>query len=148
MSVQENKRVVKKLFERINHHQLKVLDELLIADFIWHGNNNQSKADYQVDVEAVIAAFPDANWVIEEILGEEDKIVVRWTFRGTQRNAWAKVPASEKQVTYGGTTIFRVIEGKIAEVWNNENLLSLYRQIGFQITPPQKNRWWRKRDKK
>ena len=145
--MQENKLVVKKLFEGINNQDLEILDRLLIADFVWHGNNNQSKADYQKDVEAVIAAFPDAKWAIEEILGEEDKIVVRWTFSGTQRKAWEEVPASGKRVTYGGTTIFRLIEGRIAEVWNNENLLSLYRQMGFQITPPQKNRWWKRSNK-
>ena len=144
--MQENKLVVKKVFEGINNQDLEVLDQLLNIDFVWHGNNDQSKANYQKDVEAVIAAFPDAKWAIEEILGEEDKVIVRWTFSGTQRNDWEGVPASEKRVTYGGITIFRLVDGKIAEVWNNENLLSLYRQMGFQITPPKKIRWWRKRN--
>lgn len=146
--MQENKSVVKKLFEGINNQDLEVFDRLLNTDFVWYGNNDQSKTDYQKDVGAVIVAFPDAKWAIEEILGEEDKVIVRWIFSGTQRKDWEGVPASEKRVTYGGTTIFRVNEGKITEVWNNENLLSLYRQMGFQITPPQKNRWWRKRKKK
>jgi steroid delta-isomerase-like uncharacterized protein len=145
MPIQENKWLVKKLFEGINNQDLEVLDRLLNTDFLWHGNNDQSKVDYQNDVEAVIAAFPDAKWVIEDILGEEDRIVVRWTFRGTHRKDWEGVPASGKRVTYAGITIFRVIEGKITEVWNNENLLSLYRQMGFKITPPQKNSWWRQR---
>jgi steroid delta-isomerase-like uncharacterized protein len=143
MSDQEHELIVKKLFEEINGRNVGILERLLTSNFVWHGNNDQGRDEYKKDVNAVIAAFPDAKWNIDEIRSEEDKVVVRWSFSGTQRKAWGEVPSSGRQVTYGGITIFRLEEGKIAEVWNNENLLSLYRQIGVQITLPKKKKWWR-----
>ena len=143
MSDPEHRLVVKKLFEGLNGRNVDILDRLLTPNFVWHGNNDQGRDEYKQDVNAVIAAFPDAKWDIDEILSKEDKVVVRWSFSGTQRNAWGGVPASGKHVTYGGITIFRLKEAKIAEVWNNENLLSLYRQIGIQISLPKKKKWWR-----
>jgi steroid delta-isomerase-like uncharacterized protein len=148
MSTQKNKLVIEKMFAGLNHRELEVLEQLLKDDFVWHGNNDQSKKSYQKDVKTLIAAFPDAQWVIEEILGVDDRVIVRWSFRGTQQNDWEGVPASEKRVTYGGITIFRLRAGQLVEAWNNENLLSFYRQLGFQISVTQKNRWWQKRSPK
>jgi len=65
-------------------------------------------------------------------------VVVRWTFRGTQKGAWENLPATGKRVTYGGISICRVEGGKLAEVWNNENLLGFFRQLGFELTRPKK----------
>lgn len=135
MSSIENKLAIKMFFEGLNQRELDLLDKILTENFVWHGNNDQSREDYRKDLNGVIAAFPNAEWIIEDLLGEEDKVTIRWTFHGTHKNAWETIPATGKRVRYGGISICRLADGKIAEVWNNENLLSLYRQLGFRIDP-------------
>jgi steroid delta-isomerase-like uncharacterized protein len=143
MSTKANKQLIQKFFEALNQRELGILEALLTPNFVWHGNVDQSREDYRKDLQGVIAAFPDAKWIVEDLLADEDKVVIRWTFHGTHAHNWESTAATGKQITYGGISICRLLDGKVAEVWNNENLLSLYRQLGFQVNPTQKRKWWK-----
>ena len=49
---------------------------------------------------------------------------------GTHRGTLHGVPATGKRVVFGGTDIFRVADGRIAEGWSNYDRLSILQQIG------------------
>jgi predicted ester cyclase len=136
MSSEENTAIIKRFFDGINQGKINVLDEVIGAGFVWHGTNNLSMEDYRKDLSGLFAAFPDAHWTIEDLIAQGDKVVIRWTFRGTQERGWEDLPATGKHVSYGGISICRVDGGKLVEVWNNENLLGLFRQLGFKMVPP------------
>ena len=142
MSSEENKSLVKTLFEGINQKGLEAYDQMVTPDFVWHGVIDQSRKEYRKDLGSVLAAFPNAKWEIRDLLCEGDKVVVRWTFSGTHTNPWGTLPATRKKIKYGGISIYRTEDEKIVEVWNNESLLSLYRQLGFNIRPPRKRKFF------
>lgn len=142
MTSKESKLLVKKLFEGINRIGLEAYAQMVTSNFVWHGVIDQSKKQYRKDLGSVLAAFPDANWEIHDLLCEDDKVVVRWTFSGTHTKPWGTLPATGKKITYGGISIYRIDDGKLAEVWNNESLLSLYRQLGFKIRPPGRRKFF------
>jgi steroid delta-isomerase-like uncharacterized protein len=106
------KGLIKKFFEALNQQELGIFEEILTLDFVWQGNNVQSREDYRKDLEGVIKAFPDAKWNIEDLLAEEDKVIIRWTFHGTHKYAWENVPATGKRITYSGITICRLVEAR------------------------------------
>lgn len=56
--------------------------------------------------------------LIEQYIAEGDRVMVCWTFHGTHQGEFHSLPATYKQVTYSGTNIFRIADGKIAEVWD------------------------------
>ncbi len=80
------------------------------------------------------SAFSDLNMTIEEQIAEGDKVVSRYTWRGTHRGEFFGVPAIGKQVAVPGIAIDRIVEGKSVEGWGLMNLLSMLTQLGV-ISP-------------
>ena len=56
--------------------------------------------------------------------------MVRWTFYGTHQSEFVGLPATQRQVRYAGVNIFRIADGKIVEIWDLLDRLSLWQQLG------------------
>jgi ketosteroid isomerase-like protein len=67
---------------------------------------------------------------VEEMIAEGDRVMVRWSSRGTHLGESHGLPPTGKQVTNSGINIFRVADGKIAEVWDIFDRLWLWQQLG------------------
>jgi predicted ester cyclase len=52
-------------------------------------------------------AFPDFHSTIEEQIAEGDKVVTRWTIRGTQQGEFRGIAPSGEQITLKGIGILR-----------------------------------------
>ena len=72
---------------------------------------------------------------VDDLVAEGDKVVVRWTFRGTHPGEFQGVPPTGKQVTIIGISIFRIVGNKVVEDWTIIDLLGLLQQLGV-IPPP------------
>jgi predicted ester cyclase len=75
-------------------------------------------------------AFPDTRITIEDQVAEGDRVVTRWTARGTHQGDLMGIPPSGVSGEIGGVTINRISRGKIAATWGSYDLLGLMRQIG------------------
>ena len=42
--------------------------------------------------QMMATAFPDGQWIIDDLIAEDDKVLMRWTFRGTHQGALASIP--------------------------------------------------------
>jgi len=65
-------------------------------------------------------------------------VVVRWTMRGTNTGdivTLMHIPATGKQVTLTGIGISRTVEGKTVELWNEQDYLGLFQQLGLIPVP-------------
>jgi steroid delta-isomerase-like uncharacterized protein len=78
--------------------------------------------------------FPDLRFTMEEVIGEGDRAVVRWTARGTHRGALMGVAPTGKHMVITGISILRVAHGKIAEHRLNWDTLGMLQQLG--VVPP------------
>ncbi len=56
--------------------------------------------------------------------------MTRWTFRGTQTGEYLGIPPTGRRVTFTGTTIYRIADGKAAECWWNYDTLGMLQQLG------------------
>ena len=81
------------------------------------------------------AVLPDLRDTIEELMAEGDRVVARWTARGTHRGPFMGVEPTGVQVTIAGTSIYRFQNGRIAEEWKVWDLWGALRQIGAQAEP-------------
>ncbi len=63
----------------------------------------------------------------------EDRVVTRVTYTGTQVLPWAGLPASNKATKVIGIDIFRVVDGRITELWHSADHLELAIQLGGKI---------------
>ncbi len=82
-------------------------------------------------------AFPDIHFTVEDQIAETDKVVTRWTARGTHRGQLMGIPATNRSVTWAGITIHRIADGRVAESWVSSDALGLMQQLGVSPTPGQ-----------
>jgi steroid delta-isomerase-like uncharacterized protein len=77
------------------------------------------------------SAFPDLRVTTEDLIAEGDKVVLRWTARGTHEGDLPGVPATGKQATLKGIDILRLADGRIVERWAEYDNLGLLQQLGL-----------------
>lgn len=74
--------------------------------------------------------FPDLNLRIEDILQDGDKVVVRATMAGTQREPFMGFPAKNRTMSIQVVDIHEVKDGKIVRTWHTEDWMTGLRQLG------------------
>ena len=137
MSTEMNEAVVRRLFDEITKGNLTVADELIAEDYAQHsafGIPNGREAFKQF-FRAFAAAVPDAHFVIEDVIAEDDKVVTRLTVTGTQTGALQGIPPTGKTFSMKGIDIFRVVDGKIVEHWDAVDQLGMLQQLGVVSMP-------------
>jgi steroid delta-isomerase-like uncharacterized protein len=139
MSTIENKQVIGNfLDEVINQGKLERADALVRSDFIELDplpGQRQGREGLKEMIGLIRSAFPDTNWVVEEMVAEGDKVVTRFHWTGTHEGAFLGIPATGKQVKVNGVVIDRLDEGKMAESRILMNDLSLLQQLGVVPMP-------------
>jgi steroid delta-isomerase-like uncharacterized protein len=138
MSVEENKRLVRRYFEDAPYNP-EACDEIFASSFQFHAivhadltpqvvvsDPQSEKAFYERRKET----WGGWHIVIEEMIAEGDRVVVRWSSRGAHQGEVHGLPATGKEVTNSGVNIFRIENGKIAEVWDIFDRLWLWQQLG------------------
>jgi predicted ester cyclase len=83
----------------------------------------------------LIAAFPDWHWEMRHIVIDGDYIAVHFTVTGTHRGAFQGIEATGRRVTISEFTLYRVEDGKFAEVWDLADMDAVMRQIGQGEAP-------------
>ncbi len=140
MSAEENKALVRRYVEEVvNRRSLDVLDEIFAADFVQYGGEPDQVSgveDLKQFFVMLRSGFPDFQGTIEDLFATEgDKVVLRFTFRGTHQGEFMGVAPTGRQVTMAGIDIFRVADGKIVELWGQEDMLGMMQQLGVVPEP-------------
>lgn len=65
------------------------------------------------------------------MITEGDRVVYRSTIKGTQTGEFLGIPPTGKSVKVNDFTLLRFENGKIAEWWNETNLLEVMQQLGL-----------------
>ena len=134
-SAEGNKAVARRWFEELfNAQNLDVADEITAQDSVNHDPllthlPSGPEGDKYV-VNLYHGSFPDAQITIEDQIVQGDRVVTRWTGRGTHRVEFMGVPPSGNRVEIAGMTINRISGGMIAETWTIYDALGLMQQIG------------------
>jgi predicted ester cyclase len=76
------------------------------------------------------AAFPDLTHTIEEVVVERDRVVVRFTLRGTHTGNYMGVPASGQPVEVGAMARLDIDAGKVRSLVAQFDELGMMRRIG------------------
>jgi steroid delta-isomerase-like uncharacterized protein len=80
-------------------------------------------------------AFPDNRYSVEEQVAEGDMVVTRWIASGTHQGEIMGIAPTGNRVTYAGTSVERIVDGKIEETWDNYDALGMMQQIGAIPSP-------------
>ena len=78
----------------------------------------------------LLRAYPDLHVAVEDLFGEDDRLVARNTVTGTHRGEYLGRPATGRSVSYAEMFIFRFADGRIVETWGVVDLLAQLKQLG------------------
>ena len=128
MGIEENKEVVRQFVERVyNQGDTFAIDELFAIDFVSHsltivpcrdGTLEQLKQFH----ESIPNNWSDVSAIIEDMIAEGDKISLSMTVNGKRDGKYVITPH---------LSMFRIQDGKIAEMWDLYNQLSHFQQLDF-----------------
>jgi predicted ester cyclase len=79
---------------------------------------------------------PDRALVDDLIICAGDYVIVRTMVHNSDTTGVDRNPATGKSYVISGIDIYRFANGKVVERWGNADLVSMYRQIGYTLTPP------------
>ncbi len=141
LSAEENKAVVRRLFEEVvNEGNLAALDELITDDIVTHTPVPDITPDREGFLQFLgvfLTAFPTQHTEMHDVIAEGDRVAVRHTHHVTQGGEFMGMPPSGREARVEGIEIFRVSEGRIAEMWHQDDLLGLMQQLGAIPEPEQ-----------
>lgn len=136
----ENKALIRRWIEEVwNQGREDLIDQMRAPDTLTTGlgeggQESRGDAPFRAFYKNLRGTFPDLHLTIEDVIAEGDKVVARLTMEGTHMGSLL-APATGRSVTFTGTVIARIANGKIAESWNNLDQLGMLRQIG--ALPPE-----------
>lgn len=117
--------------ELLNTHDLDLVDRFVGETYV---NHNEYVADgREANREfwkAFFTAFPDVSGTMEDLVIAGDRVVGRFTYRGTHTGEFMGIPASGKPIEMRTIDIWRVEDGMFVEHWDEINSLQLFQQIG------------------
>jgi predicted ester cyclase len=73
--------------------------------------------------------FPDLTVTDSFGVAQGDIVAVYWTAQGTSKGNFLMWPPTGNPVEYAGSSMYRVEDSKIAEIWEARNTLSIIRQL-------------------
>jgi steroid delta-isomerase-like uncharacterized protein len=129
----DNETLVRRFFEEFcNERRGEVANELIADDFVSHGPQ-APPAEGPDGVRERVGVYQDAldgHWNVEEIYSAGDRVVARWTGTGTHRGELMGVEPTGQSISVDAISLFRILNGKIAEEWTVWDALGLLQQVG------------------
>jgi steroid delta-isomerase-like uncharacterized protein len=136
-NLEEHKALVRRWFEEVwNKGRADAIAEMLAEDAVVHGlsedaaNPLRGPAGFVPFHAQFREAFPNIEVVIEDQIGEGDRVATRCSVSGKHEGDSLGFAATQAPVEFTGVAITRIKDGKLVEAWNNFDFMKMYRQLG------------------
>ena len=132
---EENKALVRRAWENGNQQNLDAFDEVYSVDAVWQEPDQDLQGLEEIKQFSGVywQAFPDLSFTAEDVIAAEgDKVVTRWTARGTHQGEIEELgPPTGRHVELKAITIHRIEDSKIVEEWEQYDNLGFLQQLGL-----------------
>jgi steroid delta-isomerase-like uncharacterized protein len=122
---------VHRFYQVYNEHDVSLWERAMAPSYVGHVNG-QTIASRDIGrgfVEAILTAFPDIRYSIDDSMNEGPRVAVRWSAVATHTGDLLGMAPTGKSVTILGMTIFRVERDQIVELWDVWDEAGLLRQL-------------------
>lgn len=115
----QNKSTARKFVQEIfNEGKIDNAANFVTSDISYHGMEEvKGLEEFKKWVRGDRESFPDMKVTIVDEFGEEDKIAMRWTLKGTFQKEFLGIEPTNKPFETQGVEIFHFQNGKIKEAW-------------------------------
>jgi predicted ester cyclase len=139
MSIEENKAIVRRLFDEVwNTGKLDKIEELYSPDFVADYRPYSPLRTGLEGIKAMVrrawSTFPDYHEELEELVAEGDTVVARFLITGTQQGHWGAIPPTGKKVQFEEIVMLRIVNGKVVGQRGIVDALHALQQLGVVPT--------------
>jgi steroid delta-isomerase-like uncharacterized protein len=129
---ERNRRVIQRVVNCFNSANYEDFDQLYDADWSCAAHETQRGADgVRQLIAQIFSMFADANAEIEEIVADDEKVTVRWVFKGTHTGEWQGITPTGKRVQVRGVLVDHIVNEKITETHVRYEPVDLKRQLAI-----------------
>ena len=136
---EQNKELIKRMYEAINKGDIEVYAEVLAPEYVWYmpsGNTKPISREGTIEfVREARNGFPDCHWSLEDLIAEGDIVLSRFIFRGTHTGEFQGIPATGNKVEMSGFMMTRIENGKCVEDKEEADTLGMMQQLGMELKP-------------
>lgn len=137
MAVPENVALMQRWFREVwNEGRVQTIYDLMDKNCLGIGQDQpgveiHGPADFVALFNRLHGAFPDIKITVDDTIGADDKVVVRWSAVMTHTGDHLGIPATNRPVRITGITIAQIKDGKIVRGWDNWDQLALMQQLSI-----------------
>lgn len=139
MSEQENSRIAKMFFERLNRQEIDAVPEYEHRDIMIEAPGaagSMTRDQYTGYLQGYLDAFPDLHFDILQTIAQGNHVVVIWRASGTHTGPMRApngdmIPATNRKGVVEGSTLYEFRAGKLARTKNFWDMVGLLVQLGL-----------------
>lgn len=138
MSAEQNKAAIQRFIERFNQGDIGAVDDFVTEHVVYHNAPPGLAAGiegYRQLIGMWLTAFPGVRVTVDDLISEGEQVVARLTVRGSHGGDLMGMAPTGKSVEVGVITIMRFEDGKLAEEWEQVDMLGMLQQLGAMPAP-------------
>ena len=127
----QNKNLVHRYYrEAWNHGNMAVISQIFTANHVLHQIPNfpttlpPGSQGIRKLVTAIRAALPDLDLTIEDMVGQWNKVAIRFTLQGSHQGELLGSAPTGQQVTLSGMMIHYITNEKITDTWFSHDIVN------------------------
>lgn len=113
---------------RCNEHRFDDLAEF-VADAVTVNGEAIDRARYGESLLDFTDAFPDHHWEVRDLVVCDDRVAAVLENTGTQDGPYLGVAPTGRRVVTHEVVVYRLVDGRIAEVWGTADHSRVLRQL-------------------
>ena len=121
--------------EGLNRGDVSAADTAFAADCVIHITGVpepfRGVGSWKAFVTAMLSAFPDLHFTIEDQVVQGDRVACRWRATGTHKGPLGAAPATGKTMAVDGLIIERVRGRKVQARWEQWDQSLMLQQLGL-----------------
>lgn len=139
-SAEDNRAAARRWIQAFNERDDQSEADARTAEYIAHAPASiepvplNSEAWTQF-LSTFLEGFPDLHLEVEDSAADEEMVAQRIRFTGTHTGVFQGLPPTNRQVSFGGSEINRMVDGKVAEHWFYMDQVTLLQQLGLLVVP-------------
>jgi steroid delta-isomerase-like uncharacterized protein len=139
-AAEQNRTAARRWIEAFNDRDKLSEADARTADYIAHAPASIEPAPLDFDgwtrfLSAFLEGFPDLHLKVQDAAADDEMVAQRILFTGTHTGVFQGLPPTNRQVTFGGLEINRMVDGKVAEHWFYLDQVTLLQQLGLLVVP-------------
>lgn len=116
---------------------VEAADEIIASACVFHFNDAgklppvTGPASFKQLVTAYRAVFPDVQFIVEDIIVQDDQVTVYWWADGTRQETVSSLAATNQMLRFTGVDVLHIEDSKIIEVRTTWDAVGIMQQLGL-----------------